>query len=75
MSANEAAATGERALLVGRTRTLLREHIPLCLLLDLADPAGPDSAEHFATEPADLGWLRRPVPPARSAADSGGSGA
>lgn len=47
-------------LLVGRTRALLHDRIPLTLLLDLADPAGPDSAGHFDSEPADLSWLHRP---------------
>ena len=44
--------------LVDRTRALLEAHVPLRLLLDLADPAGPDSAGHFEQEPADLSWLR-----------------
>ncbi len=46
--------------LVSRTRALLSAGVPLTLLLDLADPAGPDSAGHFDNEPADLSWLRRP---------------
>jgi hypothetical protein len=45
--------------LVSRTRALLRAGVPLTLLLDLADPAGPDSVGHFDSEPADLSWLRR----------------
>lgn len=32
--------------------------VPLTLLADLADPAGPDSRHIFATESADLSWLR-----------------
>jgi hypothetical protein len=44
--------------LVDRTRALLQAHVPLSLLLDLADPSGPDSAGHFVEEPADLSWLR-----------------
>ncbi len=44
--------------LVDRTRALLEAHVPLSLLLDLADPAGPDSAGHFVAETADLSWLR-----------------
>ena len=32
--------------------------VPLTLLMDLADPAGPDSRTVLATEVADLGWLR-----------------
>ena len=45
---------------VARTSALLRAHIPLCLLLDIADPAEPDSAGCFAQEGADLDWLPRP---------------
>lgn len=52
----------EREQLVERTRALLQAHVPLSLLLDLADPAGPDSVGHFSQEPADLDWLR-PVGP------------
>ena len=48
----------ELDLLVRRTSALLRAGIPLTLLLDLADPAGPDSAGRFASETADLSWLR-----------------
>lgn len=44
--------------LVDRTRALLEAHVPLSLLLDLTDPAGPDSIGHFAAEPADLSWLQ-----------------
>ncbi|MCW2713136.1 MAG: hypothetical protein JWN88_183 [Frankiales bacterium] len=47
-----------RADLVDRTRALLQAHVPLSLLLDLADPAGPDSVSHFTAEPGDLSWLR-----------------
>jgi hypothetical protein len=32
--------------------------VPLTLLLDLADPSGPDSRTNVATEVADLSWLR-----------------
>jgi hypothetical protein len=32
--------------------------VPLTLLLDLADPSGPDSRTIVATEVADLSWLR-----------------
>jgi len=35
----------------------LRRHMPLTLLIDLLDPAGPDSMTIFTDEPADLGWL------------------
>jgi len=31
--------------------------VPLTLLMDLADPAGPDSRTVLATEVADLTWL------------------
>ncbi len=47
-----------RDQLVSRTQTMLSDGVPLTLLLDLADPAGPDSAGHFANETADLAWLR-----------------
>ena len=36
----------------------LASGVPLTLLMDLADPAGPDSRTVLATEVADLGWLR-----------------
>lgn len=49
-----------QSALVERTRALLQAHVPLSLLLDLADPTGPDSAGHFVDEPADLSWLRTP---------------
>jgi len=48
--------------LVDRTRALLEAHVPLSLLLDLADPAGPDSVSHFSEEHADLSWLRPAAP-------------
>ena len=51
----------DRPELIDRTRALLEAHVPLSLLLDLADPAGPDSVGHFTEEPGDLSWLR-PVP-------------
>jgi hypothetical protein len=35
----------------------LAAHLPLTLLVDLADPAGPDSRHILATETADLSWL------------------
>jgi hypothetical protein len=35
----------------------LSRGVPLTLLLDLADPAGPDSRTIHATETADLSWL------------------
>ena len=41
-----------------RTGALLRSGVPLTLLLDLADPHGPDSPGRFANEGCDTGWLR-----------------
>jgi hypothetical protein len=38
--------------------TALARRVPLTLLMDLADPAGPDSRDIGATEVADLTWLR-----------------
>jgi hypothetical protein len=35
----------------------LAAHLPLTLLLDLADPSGPDSRDIVSTEVADLSWL------------------
>lgn len=49
----------ELAFLAGRTRSLLHAGVPLSLLLDLADPAGPDSSAVYAAEPADTAWLSR----------------
>lgn len=37
--------------------TALARRIPLTLLLDLADPDGPDSARILAAETADLSWM------------------
>jgi hypothetical protein len=34
-----------------RAMTLLAHHVPLSLLLDLADPEGPSSSEIFYREP------------------------
>ena len=56
----ECRSAQERDLRVARTSALLRAHIPLCLLLDIVDPAEPDSAGCFAREGADLDWLPRP---------------
>lgn len=56
---SRARPTGDTEKLVCRTNALLRDHIPLGLLLDLTDPAGPDSAGRFDSEKADLSWLRR----------------
>ena len=41
-----------------RTRDLLAAHVPLTLLLDLAEPKGPDSAGRYAREGGDTTWLR-----------------
>lgn len=40
-----------------RTSDLLQAHVPLTLLLDLADPAGLDSVGRYAREGGDVGWL------------------
>ena len=40
-----------------RTAALLAAHVPLSLLFDLADPAGPHSADLFAAEGACLDWF------------------
>jgi hypothetical protein len=34
----------------------LRDGVPLTLLIDLLDAAGPDSAAIYRSEPADLTW-------------------
>ena len=39
------------------TGALLAAHVPLTLLLDLAEPAGPRSQEILVGEPGDAGWL------------------
>ena len=44
----------------------LAARVPLTLLLDLADPAGPDSRHVLATEVADLSWLGELAYPSRS---------
>lgn len=43
--------------MVARTSALLADGIPLSLLLDLASPRGPHSAELWADEAPDLHWL------------------
>ncbi len=40
-----------------RTSALLAAHVPLTLLLDLADPSGPHSRDLLAEEPGDADWL------------------
>ena len=41
-----------------RTRGLLAAHVPLSLLLDLAEPDGPDSAACYVREGGDTTWLQ-----------------
>jgi hypothetical protein len=45
------------AVLVRRTEALLRAGVPLSLLLDLADDAGPHSHTRYTAEGGDAGWL------------------
>lgn len=45
-------------VLTHRTADLLRDHVPLTLLLDLADEGGPRSAVVYASEGGDADWLR-----------------
>lgn len=45
--------------LVRRTFALLRDGVPLTLLMDLADEAGPHSAERYTSEGGDARWLLR----------------
>jgi len=40
-----------------RTCALLAAHVPISLLLDLADPGGPHSRELLADEPGSADWL------------------
>jgi hypothetical protein len=50
----------------------LASRVPLTLLLDLASPAGPESARIHARETADLSWLAGlpgSVAPATTSAD------
>lgn len=42
-----------------RASLLLEAGVPLTLLMDLADPAGPHSQDVYAAEPPDLSWLRQ----------------
>jgi len=46
--------------------TALAAGVPLSLLADLANPAGPDSRRIYDTETADLSWLQNLVFPATS---------
>ncbi len=43
-----------------RAASLLAAHVPLSLLLDLADPSGPSSDELLTAEPGSADWLGRP---------------
>jgi hypothetical protein len=43
--------------LVRRTSALLAAGVPLTLLLDLADEAGPRSHDRYAAEGGDLSWV------------------
>ena len=43
--------------LVRHTGDVLRAGVPLTLLMDLAEPEGPDSAESFTSEGGDASWL------------------
>ncbi|MEX2289342.1 MAG: hypothetical protein WD794_03335 [Mycobacteriales bacterium] len=45
--------------LVRHTFALLRDGVPLTLLMDLADEAGPHSAERYTSEGGDARWLLR----------------
>jgi hypothetical protein len=53
--------TWELEFLVRRTQSLLAAQVPLSLLLDLADPEGPDSSAFYAAEPADATWAGQRV--------------
>ncbi len=46
------------ALAGAPAQALLAAHVPLSLLLDLAQPGGPRSAELLTGEPGDTAWLR-----------------
>ncbi len=46
-------------VLTHRTADLLRDHVPLTLLLDLAEDDGPRSAVRYADEGGDATWLER----------------
>ena len=42
-----------------RAAALLAAHVPLSLLLDLADPSGPRSKDLLVAEPGTADWLTR----------------
>lgn len=56
------AAPGSRRVPAQATRqtpaALLAAHVPLSLLLDIADPTGPHSRDLLAEEPGCADWLR-----------------
>lgn len=52
--------------LAQRTRDLLAAGVPLTLLLDLAEPAGPASHELYVAEGISAHWLPGPRWPATS---------
>ena len=54
------------SVLVRRTQDLLASRVPLTLLIDLAEEAGPRSRQRYADEPAELDWLRPKQQPADS---------
>lgn len=51
--------SAQQDALAGRTEAMLAAHVPLTLLLDLADPAGPHSDDLLHDEPGSADWLRR----------------
>ena len=46
--------------LTRRTTALLQAGIPLTLLIDLSDPAGPHSQQVYAAEGGSANWLAPP---------------
>jgi hypothetical protein len=44
-------------LLARRASALLEAGVPLTLLIDLSDPAGPRSRDVYESEPATTEWL------------------
>ena len=48
-------------VLVRRTHDLLASGVPLTLLIDLADEAGPHSTHRYETEGGDADWLPKAV--------------
>ena len=59
-------------VMTARVMTALRHGVPLTLLADLLDEAGPDSREILALELGDLEWLRGLAYPADPAQPSDG---